>query len=387
MKTTVKDRMRGCLVAGAAGDALGYAVEFIRLKSIKKEFGPDGITSYETDAMSGLAVISDDTQMTMFTATGLLTARTAELQGLKRKNEYAYVHNAYDDWYRTQTGQSVYRAVRNAPESWLLEVDSLYARRAPGITCLNALGTSRKRSLYSSLNNSKGCGGVMRVAPAGMITPIRPDDGQEEVERKLEKTVEMGAELSALTHGHPLGCFPSGIFAAIIQQAIYGDGTQSLLEMTEKAVAAAKRLYGKSDYWDELETMIDKTISFAGNDRSDAVNIKELGEGWVAEEALYVALYCALRYENDISAALIASVNHDGDSDSTGAIAGNILGALHGFDAIDEKWKLQLEMIGVIKGLADDMYRGSGYEDPEGGSLLADEEWMQKYGSSGQEAL
>ena len=68
----------------------------------------------------------------------------------------------------------------------------------------------------------------------------------------------------------------------------------------------------------------------------------------MAEEALAIAVYCALRYENDFSAGIIASVNHDGDSDSTGAIAGNILGALCGYDMIDEKWKRNLQFDKLI---------------------------------------
>lgn len=362
-----KDKIRGSLVAGAAGDALGYPVEFISLKAIRKEFGQKGITGYSCDFNTGLAVFSDDTQMTLFTATGLLNAETARAQGIS-KNMYAFIHKAYNDWYKTQMGTSVGDPAPCAPESWLMNTPALYKRRAPGTTCLNALGTSKVRSLYKPLNNSKGCGGIMRVAPVGLLYP-----GAD-----LEKIVEIAAEASAITHGHPLGCFPSGIFAAIVNLAAYSDGKLTLLEMTEKAVAAARALYGKSDMWDEMEAIVDKTVDLAAGSRSDEVNIKELGGGWVAEEALAVSLYCALRYENDLSACLIASVNHDGDSDSTGAIAGNILGALHGFEAIDKKWKTNLEMLGLICSLADDIWFCA---DPEHGDLCANEDWMRKYGS------
>jgi ADP-ribosylglycohydrolase len=117
---------------------------------------------------------------------------------------------------------------------------------------------------------------------------------------------------------------------------------------------AARNLYGKSDLWEDLEALIDKAVSLAGNEGSDESNIKKLGEGWVAEEALAIALYCALRYENDFSACLIASVNHDGDSDSTGAVAGNILGALIGYDRIDEKWKKNLQFHKLLLHFADE---------------------------------
>lgn len=366
---TYRDKIRGSLIAGAAGDALGYPVEFDSLEEIRRHYGPAGITKFTPDFKEGHAVISDDTQMTLFTATGLLTAETAKAQGVMTKNRYAYIHKAYEDWYRTQGRKPVVDPVPKAPESWLMNVPGLYVTRAPGITCINALGSKKKRSLYDPINNSKGCGGIMRVAPVGLLYP----------DKSLESIVEIAAEASALTHSHPLGCFPSGIFAAIVMQAAYSDGTVTLLEMTEKAVAAARNLYGKSDLWDDLEALINKTVDFVSNSRGDDENIKELGGGWVAEEALAVSLYCALKYEKDLSAGLIAAVNHDGDSDSTGAIAGNILGALHGYEAIDKKWKIQLEMKGTILKVADDIWLCA---DPDHEDLCANEDWMNRYGSA-----
>ena len=78
----------------------------------------------------------------------------------------------------------------------------------------------------------------------------------------------------------------------------------------------------------------------------------------MAEETLAIALYCALRYEHDFSGGLIASVNHGGDSDSTGAVTGNILGAINGYDAIEDKWKTDLELSNVILEMADDLCYG-----------------------------
>ena len=340
-----RDRIRGSLVGGAAGDALGYAVEFIKLRAIRKEYGEQGITEYTTDFNTGTAVISDDTQMTLFTADGILAAMEAGITVPASSKLYPYVHNAYADWYLTQGGSPGRRPVKDMPVSELTDIPDLNVRRAPGITCMNALSSPAKRNLYKPVNNSKGCGGIMRVAPAGLMYP----------EASLEEVVEMGAEISAITHGHPLGCFPSGIFAAVVQQAAYSEDGRSLAVMIKNATDAARRLYGKSDCWEELEDLIDKAVSFAGNDRSDEANIRELGEGWVAEETLAVSLYCALKYENDFSSCVIAAVNHDGDSDSTGAVAGNILGALHGYEAIESKWKERLELKWLLLRMADRM--------------------------------
>ena len=91
------------------------------------------------------------------------------------------------------------------------------------------------------------------------------------------------------------------------------------------------------------------------NNKKDLDNIKMLGEGWVAEETLAIAIYCSLRYENDFSKGIIAAVNHGGDSDSTGAVTGNILGGLIGFDVLEEKWKKKLECSDVLLEIADSL--------------------------------
>lgn len=69
-----QDKFRGCLIGGAAGDALGYAVEFMRDQDIFRRYGEQGITEYEM--IDGVAQFSDDTQMMLFTATGLLLGTT-----------------------------------------------------------------------------------------------------------------------------------------------------------------------------------------------------------------------------------------------------------------------------------------------------------------------
>src|SRR5690606_25651288 len=70
---TIQQRFLGCLLGGAVGDALGAPVEFMNRASILKSFGPNGITQYAS-IYGGLGTITDDTQMTLFTAEGLLRA-------------------------------------------------------------------------------------------------------------------------------------------------------------------------------------------------------------------------------------------------------------------------------------------------------------------------
>jgi ADP-ribosylglycohydrolase len=90
-----------------------------------------------------------------------------------------------------------------------------------------------------------------------------------------------------------------------------------------------------------------------------------LGQGWVAQEALGIALLCALAADTP-QEAIIAAVNHDGDSDSTGSICGNIVGAIHGVAGLPQDWVEQVELRDVIETLAQDFTAVlEGRADPE----------------------
>ena len=65
-----------------------------------------------------------------------------------------------------------------------------------------------------------------------------------------------------------------------------------------------------------------------------------------------------MKYFDNFEKAMIVSVNHGGDSDSTGAVTGNILGAAVGYNAIPQFYKEDLEMHDLILHMADDLYRG-----------------------------
>ena len=70
----VRERMRGCLLVGAMGDALGRKAEFLSWEALKAEYGAGGVRELEKDGKTLKAPITDDTQMTLFTASGLLWA-------------------------------------------------------------------------------------------------------------------------------------------------------------------------------------------------------------------------------------------------------------------------------------------------------------------------
>lgn len=337
------NKFKGCLIGGAVGDALGYAVEFLPASSIFQKYGKNGIVEYEL--RHGVAEISDDTQMTLFTATGLLLGTT---RGMTRgvMGDYAedYIAHSYRDWYRTQTEQ--YPLPEEYHYSWLVNVPEMFHRRAPGNTCLSALKQGGNGSIEKPINNSKGCGGVMRVAPIGIYFA---DKGFPE-----EEIDAIGARAAALTHGHELGYIPAAMLVHILQHIM--DCGESILEAVRNALHAIPKLYPKAKHMQELTDLIQKAIRLSEEQLDDLDAIQQLGEGWVAEETLAIAVYCALKYSNDFEKGVIAAVNHDGDSDSTGAVAGNILGTALGFDAIPKKYIDKLELKDVILEVAEDLH-------------------------------
>ncbi len=357
-----KDRIRGCMLGGAVGDALGYAVEFLGENSIFVRYGEQGITAYELDRDTGKAIISDDTQMALFTANGLLCAETR-----KSGNPRADVAKAYQDWLHTQEAAWEKTGTKYEGSSWLLDVPELYDRRAPGNTCLAALKAQKGRApeedyIAAPQNEKKGCGGVMRVAPMGLMYP----------DADIRKVDWEGAQLAAITHGHSLGYMPAAVLTHIIHRIVNSEEAVSLKDTVLEAWAVTAELFAGDKFLGQLEELIDRAVNLAENDRPDVENIHRLGEGWVGDEALVIALYCALKYEHNFDKGIIASVNHRGDSDSTGAITGNILGAIHGYDRISEKWKTNLELKDVLLEMADDLARAdSGPAD--------DPAWNRKY--------
>lgn len=367
----VQDRIRGCLIGGAAGDALGYPVEFFSEQTLRDRCGDGGIRQYLLDPVSGTARISVDTQMTLFTANGLLVGDTRmALRGIGAQ-PHDYVSRAYQDWLITQRTSAPARDT-HASICWLMDIPALYRCRAPGSTCLSALTQQQGQPPLESYishpqNHSKGCGGVMRVAPLGVsrytAVPIEALDRE-------------GAELAAITHGHSLGYMPAAVLTHILHRIVYPERTQTLLQIVCEARDTVRALFAGDKHLDELTARIDLAIRLADNDEPDLANIHRLGEGWVAEETLAVAIYCALRHADDFSAGIIAAVNHCGDSDSTGAVTGNILGALLGYDAIDKAWTRDLELRDVILELADDLdRRPERLQDCRN----IDRDWAQKY--------
>ncbi len=338
MTVETESKIIGCLVGGAVGDALGAPVELSTWRQIVEEVGERGITTVRPPGH-----FTDDTQMSLFTCQALIRA-ALELDAVGVCDPVRLLYDSYLVWLVTQ-GAS-FDEVRRAegplqPAGWLVHEPAMRRRNAPGTTCVGALKSGVMGTLRSPINDAKGCGGVTRAAPAGLLTPgAAPGTAPAEA-------YHLGCEVAAITHGHPDGILPAGMLAALIHVIVAGATVPEALETCLGLTSPA------------LRRVIEHAMEVGSGGPPDPETLSlELGGGWVGEEALAIAVACTVRAPS-FEAGVLAAVNHGGDSDSTGAIGGNLLGALEGaeaipghfveaIDAIDLVWRVALDVARLV---------------------------------------
>ncbi|TWI35196.1 ADP-ribosylglycohydrolase family protein [Paracoccus sulfuroxidans] len=309
--TRLAQLIRDCLLGGAIGDALGAEIEFLPLSEIQRRF-PEGFRELpQHDGIRG--AITDDTQMTLFTAEGLIRA-AVRFDGKGICHPPSVIHHALLRWLATQ-GEVPQTAIDHVG---LICDQRLHRRRAPGSTCLDAL---RKTTSWGDRahNNSKGCGTIMRVAPMAFVA--------------MDRVAELALESSALTHGHRTAQEAAAAWALILADLAGG------IEI-EKAATRQEQSWGA-----ETSRAIRKALQAPRDGAPETV--ESLGAGWTADEALSIALYSCL-CARDLIHGLTIAVTHSGDSDSTGAIAGNALGLIFAGKVQTHPWAQEVECTDLI---------------------------------------
>ena len=379
---TTLERIRGCMVGGAVGDALGYAVEFKSWSQIRKQYGPGGIREYEL-GRRGLALISDDTQMSLFTAAGILLGMTrGAMRGIMGRID-TYCHWTYLDWLHTQEWFS--RKENARIDSWLMDVPDLYSLRAPGNTCMSALKSLEDGERPD--NDSCGCGGVMRTAPIALLTYVHGYAQGNTLYCDM-----CAAEAARLTHKNPLGFFPSAVLNHLLTEILKLESLPApgLEVLVERSLEALPEIVSEEDggktygeLWPKYvgiqKDLILKAMDLAHQDTPDPQAIESIGGGWTGHEALAIAIYSAVKHQDSFEDAIISCVNHSGDSDSTGAICGNILGCLLGREAIPAKFTERLELKEVLEEMAHDLWTGCIISEHEPIDTPEKKRWEQKY--------
>ena len=248
--------------------------------------------------------------------------------------ETAIMYQSYLRWLHTQgdkpkstpQGWGVY----DVQQGWLMKQSGLFVRRAPGISCMTALASGQCGEVQNPINNSKGCGGIMRAAPLGLF-----------YHSNSQMAFENACNAAAITHGHPSGFLSAGCLASIIACVLQGQDLQAAVKTTTRIL---RTWQGHEECLDAIE----KALALYRSAPPTAENIETLGGAWVGEETLSISLFCALNFQDDFRGGVVAAVNHSGDCDSTGAVTGNILGAVLGKSAIPAQWIENLQMSGLV---------------------------------------
>jgi len=208
--------------------------------------------------------------------------------------------------------------------------------RAPGNTC--KIGARRFESgihwRESGVASSKGCGSAMRVATIGYM--------YQHDEAKLK---EVAHASGIITHGHPAAIAASIAAAYLVKLALDGVSPNKYMKLVLDFTD------GISDEFDHAILRVGHVLGLGSQEQA----LKHIGEGWVGEEAVALALYCILKYPDDYVACMRRGANTDGDSDSIACIAGGIMGARLGLDAIPTDWHERCEKRDYLIDLANRM--------------------------------
>ena len=329
----LRSRILGCLVGGAVGDALGALDSSASGRQISAALGLHGVTEDPSPVH-----FTDNTQMVLFTCQALIRA-TLELEAVGICDPAQLLHDAYRLWLVTQG--SAFDEVRRAdgpraPSGWLVHEPSLHRRAAPHQP-REVLQSGLRGTLSAPLNNSKGCAGVVRAAPAGIMTVGVP------VGESPAEAYHLGCEVAAITEGHPNGIHPAGLLAALVHVMVAGAGIRDAIDQCRLLAPMS------------LQREIDAAVRLGSEGLRDPETLSaELGAGSTGDEAIAIALACAVGARS-FEEGIMASTTHGGETASTGAICGNLLGAVCGDGAVPARVVSHIESIDLVEAVALDV--------------------------------
>jgi len=311
-----EEQFTGAMVGLAVGDALGYPTEFISRAQILERFGAAGVTDFVPGHGHPAGTYTDDTQMSLAVARGLLEAGEDTLDRM-----LGCICEQFVAW-------------SNSPDN----------NRAPGGACMSGCGNLERGVPWrqAGVANSKGCGTAMRVAPVGL-----------RFHQDLDRLVDVARATALPTHGHPAALEGAAAAALMVALALRGESPAQM------HAEIMRRCGGRSEDFDACLSRLPAAIE---DPPERALARGGLGEAWVAEEAVASALYCVWRNPDDYRAVVLEAINTDGDSDSIGAIAGSVAGARLGLEGIPGPWAQGVEDAAMLQETAQRLWRAAGGE-------------------------
>ncbi|MEU6482632.1 ADP-ribosylglycohydrolase family protein [Streptomyces sp. NPDC046887] len=353
-----RSRVRGCLLGAAVGDALGAGVDTLSTEAIREAHGPAGLTDL-APAYGRRGAVTAATQLSMFTVDGLIRAQVRRDTGAWHPP--TDIHRAHLRWAATQRDWGPDE--RRKDNGWLANEEWLYVRRDAPRATLTGLADEVLGTLDRPKNPAaRDAGALVRSAPYGLLVGWEP-----------QLVSQLAVECAAQTHGHPAAYLSAGAFAVIVHGLARGETVEA---SARRAQAQLTQRPGHEPVAEALGNALDAVRRGAPGPAALAA----LGDtdGEHAEDALAIAVYCALVAE-DTAQGLRLAVNHDGPSAATGTLTGALLGALHGETALPPSWLAELEGRPSILALADDfameMTQGPALHGPEN----AAPGWLARY--------
>lgn len=353
---------RGVLLGLAVGDAMGHTVDRRSLEEIRNDYGPNGLLGY--DLVNGYADITSYTQLAAFTANGLLLGLTRGQTKGRISNNIRYITLAIREWSRSQTF--------SLPEKnycWLSRVPEMKRKFCMDNRMLDALSKETLGSLDDPQYKSDHPGALTTVIPLALL--------QRDLELSQEELDRLGAETVALTHGDP-EAYLSGAALTHMLCLLLQDPSTPIGELVQQTIDSVGLQFGQGGrLWELLQLAL--TLAISPN--VTPMEAMETLGCRTAAEALAGAVYAVSTCGRDFDAAMITAVNHSGRSSAVGAIAGCMLGAILGDEALPEFYLESLEAAKPLMELADDM--AAGFSEMVNRSMF-DMDWDRKYLSASQ---
>lgn len=323
----------GCLLGLAAGDGLGR--------------GPERLNGY--------LPVSAYTQMAAYASNGLLLGLTkGQLSGAMAP-PVRYIAMALSEWASLQ----LWRETK--VQCWISRSSRMDFRRCPEPEVLDVLASGEQGTMEDHASSLRGPGALMAAVAVGLFfDPERID--RSEIQR-------LGAEAAALTHGEA-SAFLSGAALAHMLSRIVWDGVTDLDKLAKETGAMLRKRFMRE--YHQAWTISAKLRYVRHLARTGKAEGLEKLSGGTAMEVLLGSLYFCLT-ETDPTTAVEKAARWNS---AAGAVAGAILGAVHGEETIPQEWIDETECADVLRELAEDLFRGCPMMM---GSKVFDVEWDAKY--------
>lgn len=284
-------RAQGCLLGQLAGDALGSQVEFRTPDQIRAAF-PDGVREMsDGGAWNTLAgQPTDDSELALALARSLVG---------KRVYDTSDVLTSYVEWIDSHPfdcGHTIRSALEAASGATRAGMDAMKAAR------------------QASAAESQANGALMRISPLGILCHAA----------EHSRAAAWAREDAALTHPNPVCVEASALFTVLVSRAVARGGTP-------------QELYAFACEWAEQHVDAPEIPEVLRAAESAPPGDFLKNAGWVLialQNAVYQMLHAA-----GVEDGVVDTVGRGGDTDTNAAIAGALLGALHGADRIPRSWK------------------------------------------------